>query len=166
MSSVIFFLLNALVRRCRVLFAGTDWTSNGTGTGTSGIMGSSATRSSLTSLGRSFLFTWGQHISLVPAFPKTCIFNVKIWIDLLKHSSSFLLFPLGQCVKFFPTNYEKVKVCNGKVNNYDYWRRKVNDKFDSGKTSIANERFNSGIARKWGGGFTLARIFWSFFSTK
>ena len=34
-----------------------------------------------------------------------------------------------------------------------------------GKTSIANEGFNSGIARKWGG-FTLARIFRSFFSTK
>ena len=38
-----------------------------------------------------------------------------------------MLFPLGQSV----LNYEKVKVCNGKVNNYDYWRRKVNDKFDS-----------------------------------
>ena len=35
-----------------------------------------------------------------------------------------------------------------------------------GKTSIANEGFNSGIARKGGGGFTLARIFRSFFSTK
>ena len=34
--------------------------------------------------------------------------------------------------------------------------------FPLGKISIENEGFNSGIARKWGG-FTHARIFWSFF---
>ena len=50
MSSLIFFLLDALVGRCLVFFAGTDWTSIGTGTDTSGIMGPSATRGFLAPL--------------------------------------------------------------------------------------------------------------------
>ena len=35
--------------------------------------------------------------------------------------------------KHLPFKYEKVKVCHGNINNYncDYWRPKVNDKFDS-----------------------------------
>ena len=38
--------------------------------------------------------------------------------------------------KHLPFNYEKVKVCHGKVNNCDYWRLNVNDKFTQFQATI------------------------------
>ena len=38
---------------------------------------------------------------------------------------------LTEETSYLPFNYEKVKVCHGKVNTSDHWRPKVNDKFGS-----------------------------------
>ena len=63
------------------------------------------------------------------------------------HSPKFYDISAGNFLpsRHLPFNYEKVKVYHGKVNNCDYWRPKVNYKFDPVRSNNFGKTQHTGM---------------------